>query len=235
VRGLRREEVAELAGLSEGWYARFETGRATLSLGAIGRIADALRLDPRERSRLIELARPELHNLSDPRAGEASVGLGRVVGVMRDFARASSSASSVEELGAAASLAVRDACGPASLAYMRAYAVETDDLPIVGVCGTGGDALVGHRQSCASVSYAMRHFLAGRAYGEYDLRSSPCPELRTRIDRVGVYAYHTQPIVGRNGLALLLGLALREPRAPTSLELHMLETAAAIAELALPR
>ncbi|MFD7582949.1 helix-turn-helix transcriptional regulator [Kitasatospora sp. NPDC059817] len=59
VPGLRREEVAELVGLSTDYYVRLEQGRAERPsdevLDALGR---ALRLGPAERAHLYDLARP---------------------------------------------------------------------------------------------------------------------------------------------------------------------------------
>jgi transcriptional regulator with XRE-family HTH domain len=56
--GLRREEVAQLCGLSTTWYTWIEQGREiTLSATALARLADALRLSPAERAYLFELTR----------------------------------------------------------------------------------------------------------------------------------------------------------------------------------
>jgi transcriptional regulator with XRE-family HTH domain len=55
--GLRREEVAELAGISTDWYVRLEQGRDTLpSPGTVNALAKALSLTPNERSHLHNLA-----------------------------------------------------------------------------------------------------------------------------------------------------------------------------------
>jgi transcriptional regulator with XRE-family HTH domain len=55
--GLRREEVAQMAGISPTWYARLEQGKeVTPSSSALGRIADVLRLAPAERAYLFEVA-----------------------------------------------------------------------------------------------------------------------------------------------------------------------------------
>jgi transcriptional regulator with XRE-family HTH domain len=55
--GLRREEVAQLAGISSTWYTRLEQGKqVTPSGAALGRIADVLRLAPAERAYLFEVA-----------------------------------------------------------------------------------------------------------------------------------------------------------------------------------
>ena len=55
--GLRREEVAELAGLSTTWYTWIEQGRdVSVSPIALARLAQALRLDRAQRHYLFELA-----------------------------------------------------------------------------------------------------------------------------------------------------------------------------------
>jgi transcriptional regulator with XRE-family HTH domain len=56
--GLRREEVAQLSGLSTTWYTWVEQGRdIALSSQALARLADGLRLTPAERAYLFELTR----------------------------------------------------------------------------------------------------------------------------------------------------------------------------------
>lgn len=55
--GLRREEVAQLAGFSATWYVWIEQGRdVSVSPSALARLAKALRLAPVERAYLFELA-----------------------------------------------------------------------------------------------------------------------------------------------------------------------------------
>jgi transcriptional regulator with XRE-family HTH domain len=57
VAGLRREEVAQLSGISPTWYCWVEQGRdVSLSLAALGRLATALRLGAAERAYLFGLA-----------------------------------------------------------------------------------------------------------------------------------------------------------------------------------
>jgi transcriptional regulator with XRE-family HTH domain len=58
VPGLRREEVASLAGVSVEYYKRLERGNATgASDSVLEALADALRLDDAERAHLFDLAR----------------------------------------------------------------------------------------------------------------------------------------------------------------------------------
>ncbi|AWO95347.1 helix-turn-helix domain-containing protein [Bradyrhizobium diazoefficiens] len=55
--GLRREEVAELAGISADWYVRLEQGRGSLpSRRTIDALAKALRLTPADHAHLLSLA-----------------------------------------------------------------------------------------------------------------------------------------------------------------------------------
>lgn len=59
VPGLRREEVAQLAGVSVDYYVRLERGRGVnASAAVLDAIARALRLDDAERDHLFDLARP---------------------------------------------------------------------------------------------------------------------------------------------------------------------------------
>ncbi|WP_243634617.1 helix-turn-helix domain-containing protein [Roseicella frigidaeris] len=66
--GLRREEVAQLGGLSVTWYTWIEQGRrdVSVSAAALDRLAGALRLDRAGRAYLFELA-----GRRDPEAGAA--------------------------------------------------------------------------------------------------------------------------------------------------------------------
>ncbi|CAM01156.1 transcriptional regulator with XRE-family HTH domain [Saccharopolyspora erythraea NRRL 2338] len=59
VPGLRREELAQLAGVSVAYYTRLEQGHAqNVSGEVLGAICDALRLDQAERDHLRNLVRP---------------------------------------------------------------------------------------------------------------------------------------------------------------------------------
>jgi transcriptional regulator with XRE-family HTH domain len=57
IQGLRREEVAQLAGISPTWYTWIEQGReVNVSAEALGRLAQTLRLTRSERAYLFEMA-----------------------------------------------------------------------------------------------------------------------------------------------------------------------------------
>ncbi|MFF7928876.1 helix-turn-helix domain-containing protein [Streptomyces mirabilis] len=69
VPGLRREEVAQLAGVSVDYYIRLERGRTTrVSASVLDAVARALQLNDTERSHLFALASPALQR---PQAGAA--------------------------------------------------------------------------------------------------------------------------------------------------------------------
>jgi transcriptional regulator with XRE-family HTH domain len=62
VPGLRREDVAELVGVTPNWSAAFENGSTdrNFSPAFVQRVAEALRLDEGERVRLLRLVLPEV-------------------------------------------------------------------------------------------------------------------------------------------------------------------------------
>ncbi|MFI1098501.1 helix-turn-helix transcriptional regulator [Streptomyces sp. NPDC020917] len=67
VPGLRREEVAVLAGVSTEWYTRLEKGHiGGVSEDVLAAVARALRLDDDERSYLFDLARSSRHESRTP-------------------------------------------------------------------------------------------------------------------------------------------------------------------------
>ncbi|MBJ7340321.1 helix-turn-helix transcriptional regulator [Mycolicibacterium sp.] len=72
VAGLRREELASLAGVSPDYYARLEQGRATnVSAQVLDAVSAALRLDALERNHLMALIRPTESTPEVPRVRPA--------------------------------------------------------------------------------------------------------------------------------------------------------------------
>ncbi|GAA0570131.1 helix-turn-helix transcriptional regulator [Paractinoplanes ferrugineus] len=69
VRGLRREEVAQLAGVSVDYYTRLEQGRhSSPSEAVLEALARVFRLEPAARAHLADLARPVRHRTAQPPA-----------------------------------------------------------------------------------------------------------------------------------------------------------------------
>ena len=84
VPGLRREEVAQLAGVSTDYYIKLEQGRSTgVSDSVLDAIATVLRLDDTEREYLHNLLRPTPEHEPHPRA-EVRPGLLRLLESMPD-------------------------------------------------------------------------------------------------------------------------------------------------------
>ncbi|MBP2478872.1 transcriptional regulator with XRE-family HTH domain [Crossiella equi] len=88
VSGLRREEVAVLAGISADYYTRLEQGtRLRHSDGVLNAVAAALDLAPAERAHLFRLARPRKASCGEPPGGQTlRAGLGRFVDSFSDHA-----------------------------------------------------------------------------------------------------------------------------------------------------
>ncbi|EIC84430.1 helix-turn-helix transcriptional regulator [Serratia sp. M24T3] len=67
--GLRREELAQISGISTTWYTWIEQGReVSISAATLGRLAQALRLQPAEQEYLFSLA-----GIKDPQARATGV------------------------------------------------------------------------------------------------------------------------------------------------------------------
>ena len=85
VPGLRREEVATLAGVSVDYYNRMERGAlAGVSDGVLEAVAGALRLDEAERAHLFDLARAARNRAAGQRRRPARGSVRPVVGWMID-------------------------------------------------------------------------------------------------------------------------------------------------------
>ncbi|MBM9503428.1 helix-turn-helix transcriptional regulator [Actinacidiphila acididurans] len=80
VAGLRREEVALLAGISSNYYLRLEQGRDRHpSEQVLESLARALRLDPTETAHLLALGRPPTRPVDDPRLVAVPASIGRLL------------------------------------------------------------------------------------------------------------------------------------------------------------
>ncbi|NUS15713.1 MAG: helix-turn-helix domain-containing protein [Streptomyces sp.] len=74
VPGLRREEVAQLAGVSVDYYIRLEQGRGkNVSDAVLDAVARVLRLDPTEQAHLRDLARPDRAAAAAPAPAAAGI------------------------------------------------------------------------------------------------------------------------------------------------------------------
>jgi transcriptional regulator with XRE-family HTH domain len=102
--GLTSAQLAELIGVSQTWYARFEAGRARMSIKALNRLADALHFDDLERTRVLQLAVPELEYVSKNVTARPM----RELLALRRFQRRAEAASSRFDLIETAVTAIED-------------------------------------------------------------------------------------------------------------------------------
>src|SRR4051794_39793367 len=85
VPGLRREELARLAGVSVDYYVRLEQGRANnVSEEVLDAVAQALRLDDDERAYLRNLAKPTRSRRRPPRTERVRPGVRRLLDMAED-------------------------------------------------------------------------------------------------------------------------------------------------------
>jgi transcriptional regulator with XRE-family HTH domain len=83
VPGLRREELAQAAGVSVDYYTRLEQGRTpNVSDSVLEAIASALRLEASEREHLRDLVRPIKTRRAVPRRQRVNPGLLRLIEMM---------------------------------------------------------------------------------------------------------------------------------------------------------
>jgi transcriptional regulator with XRE-family HTH domain len=86
VPGLRREELAQLAGVSVDYYVRLEQGRTNnVSDEVLDAVAQALRLDDDERAYLRNLAKPVRRRRRPPRPERVRPGLRRLLEVAENI------------------------------------------------------------------------------------------------------------------------------------------------------
>jgi transcriptional regulator with XRE-family HTH domain len=88
VPGLKREEVAELVGVSPNWYAAFEAGRTdhNFSRAFVQRVAAVLRLDERERITLFRLIFPEVSEVAEHyESAQAAAGRALAAAIYREL------------------------------------------------------------------------------------------------------------------------------------------------------
>ena len=88
-RGLRREDVAELLGVSSNWYALFESGTSgrRFSRAFLMRVMDVLALDDDDRATLEDLAVASGSVHPEPRAGLAPQRLRRILDAIAGMSR----------------------------------------------------------------------------------------------------------------------------------------------------
>lgn len=184
MRGLRREEVAELAGVSAKWYALFEGGATRrFSPRFVGRVADVLRLNVRERAALYRLALPDIAEpLTKVGVRDGVLGIAQLY----RFVRKVESLGEYRDAAIAAADAFQEIVGPdcLSLAWLA------DDRGDVSGYATGPRA-----QSWTDVNDEMAvelYELVGRG-GVGVIQHAPLPEEVAGTVRIPVTVMRVRP------------------------------------------
>jgi transcriptional regulator with XRE-family HTH domain len=83
--GLRREEVAQLAGISVSWYTRLEQGKdVQLSAKALARVVKAMQLTPAQREYVVTMARSDVLGVEPARTATVNSTLQDVLDAQGD-------------------------------------------------------------------------------------------------------------------------------------------------------
>jgi transcriptional regulator with XRE-family HTH domain len=257
VPGLRREEVAELAGVSLKWYAVFEAGTSerNFSVEFVRRVAAALRLDPGERAILYEFAFPEIAEVTERVERSRVDGALRATLAVGRFARKACAASSFDEAAALAAKTLLEIARPdcVSAACMRDASGRTSG---VGIGGRERYWTPVHNALCVEVHVPLSR--GGIGLGEYiplveEVAREPSvilPFAQRRPDetsydfecelerwrafngRLRTRSVLATPLYDGTTFRGILGASWLEPRSFHPAEVDLLETLGAIVELA---
>ncbi len=250
VPGLRRSEVAALAGVSVEYYSRLERGRlAGVSASVLDGLADALRLDWAERSHLVDLARaaggsslPDRTRRRPERPWTISPGLQWVLDAMRD-------APAIVTNGRSDLLAANH-LGRALFAEMLTECPERPNFARFTFLTDTAHRFYPNWEFFADITVAMLHTEAGRSphdpllhelvgelstrstefrrrWSAHDVRIHAAGTKEFRHELVGdlTLAYETVDLRHDDGLSMTAYAA--EPGSPSDERLHLLASWAA--------
>jgi transcriptional regulator with XRE-family HTH domain len=160
VAGLRREEVAELVGVTTNWYTLFETGSPDrrFSSAFVERVAEALRLDEHERALLLRLALPEVRMAVEQFERSAYDGTLHHLQGVRSLVRRVMAASTFAEATTAAVESVLEALSPSAVA--AAILLPDGDLPRIIALGPRANAELKDSavpDACMVINYPNRY------------------------------------------------------------------------------
>jgi transcriptional regulator with XRE-family HTH domain len=189
VPGLRQSEVAELVGVSTRWYERFEQGYPDrrFSVEFVHRVAEALRLDNRERATLFRLSVPELRVAVEQVERSAQDGALHSLERIRALARRLTAVSSFEDAARAAAETVESILSPscAAVATLLSSGKSPDVIAFGRRAHLAGAAFA---ESCIAANYPSR-------FGHTTFNESR-PAYRDTVD--GSFAFRQQTNDGRS-------------------------------------
>jgi transcriptional regulator with XRE-family HTH domain len=187
--GLRREEVAELAGMSDTWYARFEAGRAQLSRKALVRVANALVLNSRETNELFRLALAP----PDPET-RGTFGSGATeLHVVRRLFRDVQSASSLPELRTTVVSALMEIAHSPAIVFWLEERRPRGGVYFVSCAGPDEARFFGRYEEPEVMAHFERETLLANSVSE-NLAESPAEKHREYAALTGSGTYRSVPI-----------------------------------------
>ena len=199
VPGLRREEVAQLADISPAWYTLLETAHEIrVSPRMLDRLAQALRLNDRDKMYLFTLAIDELPTF--PRTTVESVGsTGTEYSELRTFARRSRAASAIHELGELVTELLFDLMRPIEVSYFVEADLAVRTFVFTSQRVAPNVSLIPHeRFGFSAVHDAEEVLVDGGLFGEHNLIASPHALFRERARALGSGRYLSQGVKGRS-------------------------------------
>ena len=233
VPGLRREEVAQLAGISTAWYTLLETGaNIRVSPRVVERVAAALGLSEEEKLHLFSLAIVEMPTVART-TGEEVGSTGREYFELIAFTRRARSACSLAELGQLCTDALFELARPIEVAYFvdadlaaRTFTFSSQrtaaDIP----------SLPENCQPFSSVHDAEEVLVRGEIFSEFNLPASRHSIFRERAKTLGSGRFISAGVKADN-FDGAIGYIQKAPEPHTERERQRLGLFAEIVHLAL--
>jgi transcriptional regulator with XRE-family HTH domain len=233
VAGLRREEVAQLAGVSVSWYTLFETARdIRVSSRMLDNVARALRLSSDEKLYLFSLAIEELPTL--PRAdivGAGSVGIEYAELML--FAKKAQAASSLQELEDLATEFLFRLSSPTEIAYFVHADLNAREFWFTSQRVADEANLVDPgRRPFAAVDDSEPVLVRGEVFAEHGLERSPHELMRERANALGTGRFISAGIKAKD-LTAAIGYAQPSREPHSDREKYLLGLVAELVTLAL--
>ncbi|MFI0371745.1 helix-turn-helix domain-containing protein [Actinomadura sp. 1N219] len=214
VKGLRREELALLAGVSPSYYARIEQGRDRRpSREILEALARVLRLDDTERAYLWSLAMPRPASEDDPSARVVRLGVLQLLDRWADLPAFVAGPGRDVLAGTALAARVNPAWSPGhnliEFAFLdpRARTVypDWDEIALQAVAGLRVTAAARHGELDGLVADLRERSETFRAlWDSHEVYERTMGEKRVRVDGVGVLRlkFETFALAGQEGHVL---------------------------------
>jgi len=187
VEGLRREEVAMLAGVSVAWYTQFETGAIRVSPRMLDRVAAVLRLNDEEKLYLFSLAIDEMptvlhHDTTTSGAAERAA--------LMHFTKRARAASSPQELEALTVDFLYDTCRPVEIAQIIHADLERQEFWTTAQrTAPGVEGFPASPQPFSMVDDAEPVLVRGEVFSENNIPSTKHALMRDRQRKFGTGRY----------------------------------------------